>query len=84
MHIETSIDDQLFQQAAHLTGLADKQALLEEGLRLLIQARKKCATPETVTETCRQQALEHLATLKIDWHGKPIADREALYDDARG
>ncbi len=40
-----SIDEQLFQQATKLTGLADKQALLEEGLRLLIQSRKK--TPQT-------------------------------------
>lgn len=39
MYIQTSIDDQLFQQATQLTGVADKQTLLEEGLRVLIQAK---------------------------------------------
>lgn len=43
MYIQTNIDDQLFQQATHLTGLVDKQALLEEGLRMLIQSNTKKA-----------------------------------------
>jgi hypothetical protein len=54
MHIQTTIDDQLFQQAANLTGLADKQALLEEALRLLIQAKKKTRPPENFWD-----ALQH-------------------------
>ena len=45
MYIQTIIDDQLFQQAANLTGLADKQALLEEGLRVLIQNNTKVPQP---------------------------------------
>ncbi|WP_295454236.1 hypothetical protein [uncultured Thiodictyon sp.] len=35
-------------------------------------------------ETLRQEALEHLAGVRIDWGGKPIPDRNALYDNARG
>jgi hypothetical protein len=45
MYIQTHIDDQLFQQATHLTGLADKQALLEESLRILIQTHTKAPQP---------------------------------------
>jgi Arc/MetJ family transcription regulator len=84
MYIQTNIDDQLFQQATKLTGLADKQALLEESLRVLIQTKKKIGVSETVVEIHRQKALEYLAHVEVDWHGKPIADRNTLYDDARG
>ncbi|MDP1607399.1 MAG: SH3 domain-containing protein [Rhodocyclaceae bacterium] len=34
-------------------------------------------------EEKRQAALDHLAALRIEWEGKPIPDRDALYDDAR-
>ena len=30
-----------------------------------------------------QAALAHIATIKVDWQSKPIADRDALYDEAR-
>lgn len=36
----------------------------------------------THEETCRQ-ALEQLARVRIAWNGKPIADRNRLYDEAR-
>jgi hypothetical protein len=36
----------------------------------------------TREETCRQ-ALEQLARVQIAWNGKPIADRNRLYDEAR-
>lgn len=32
----------------------------------------------------RQAALAHIAAVQANWQGKPIADREALYDTARG
>lgn len=35
-------------------------------------------------ENKRQAALAHIAALKIDWQGKPMADRDTLYDEARG
>jgi hypothetical protein len=28
-------------------------------------------------------ALAHIAAVRDDWQGKPIPDRDALYDDAR-
>lgn len=31
-----------------------------------------------------QAALAHIAAVRANWQGKPIADREALYDTARG
>ncbi|MEZ5673477.1 MAG: type II toxin-antitoxin system VapB family antitoxin [Thiotrichaceae bacterium] len=58
MYIQTTIDDQLFQQAVNLTGLADKQALLEESLRVLIQVKKQLMVSETITETRRQKERE--------------------------
>jgi|APFre7841882724_1041349.scaffolds.fasta_scaffold00818_10 hypothetical protein len=41
------------------------------------------ATGRPGDEVTREQALAHLATVRIDWGGKPIPDRNALYDDAR-
>lgn len=31
----------------------------------------------------RQAALAHITATQADWQGKPIPDRDALYDDAR-
>jgi hypothetical protein len=39
--------------------------------------------PEAVSETKRQAALAYLRSLHIEWNGKPIADRNGLYDDSR-
>lgn len=35
-------------------------------------------------ESRRQAALAHIAAVRANWQGKPIADRDALYDNARG
>jgi hypothetical protein len=35
-------------------------------------------------EDARRQALERLAGVRIAWGGKPIPDRDALYDEVRG
>ena len=32
----------------------------------------------------RQEALKRLGQIRIAWGGKPIGDRDALYDNARG
>jgi len=34
-------------------------------------------------EAARQEALAHLATVRIDWGGKPIPNRTSLYDHTR-
>ena len=40
------------------------------------------ASEARLDEESRQKALDYLATLQIDWGGKPIPDRDKLYDDA--
>ena len=67
MYIQTTIDDQLFQQAANLTGLEDKQALLEEGLRVLIQNNTKVPQPTHFWDDLQRfRAEAHLDELDID------------------
>jgi Arc/MetJ family transcription regulator len=67
MYIQTTIDDQLFQQAANLTGLEDKQALLEEGLRVLIQNNTKAPQPTHFWDDLQRfRAEAHLDELDID------------------
>ena len=31
----------------------------------------------------RREALEHITSMRVDWQGKPIENRDALYDEAR-
>ena len=31
-----------------------------------------------------QAALVHIAAVRVHWQGKPIPDRDVLYDEARG
>jgi Arc/MetJ family transcription regulator len=67
MYIQTHIDDQLFQQATKLTGLMDKQALLEESLRVLIQTQKKSQPTENFWDALQRfRAEAHLDELDID------------------
>ncbi|MGH8589563.1 MAG: hypothetical protein ACREXX_09595 [Gammaproteobacteria bacterium] len=42
------------------------------------------AVSESEREAARQDALAHLGGLRVHWGGKPIADRDVLYDEARG
>lgn len=50
-----------------------------------INARKPEYQTMMVTdiETQRRAALAHIAAVKVNWQGKPIANRDALYDNAR-
>lgn len=41
MRTNIEIDDKLMAQAIRLTGLPTKRAVVEEGLRLLVQVRKQ-------------------------------------------
>jgi Arc/MetJ family transcription regulator len=41
MRTNIEIDDKLIAQAIRLTGLPTKRAVVEEGLRLLVQVRKQ-------------------------------------------
>jgi hypothetical protein len=50
-----------------------------------LEQRYATRTEETalIDENRRRAALAQLAGIRIDWGGKPIADREALHDHAR-
>lgn len=48
--------------------------------KLIVMYKEETAADQTA----RQEALAYLATVCIDWEGKPIANRDALYDEARG
>ncbi len=75
MYIQITLDDQLLQQAVNLTGLADKQALLEESLRVLIQNHTKAAQP-----THFWDALQHFrATTDLT----ELGDIDEIFADVR-
>lgn len=80
MNLSETID----QRSLRLPEQAAREAL--DFIEFLEQ-RYGMAEPSTVSaparEMARQQALNHLAKLRIDWDGKPIPDRDVLYDDAR-
>ena len=40
-------------------------------------------SPGAINETERQAALAHLSSLRFEWNGKPIANRDELYDEIR-
>jgi hypothetical protein len=42
------------------------------------------AAMPALDEAARQEALKRLDQIRIAWGGKPIGDRDALYDDGRG
>jgi len=42
------------------------------------------AARPALDQAARQEALKRLDQNRIDWGGKPIADRGALYGDGRG
>lgn len=45
---------------------------------------EKNAAKFSKEESQRKAALAKIAAAKVDWNGKPIANRDALYDEARG
>lgn len=51
-----------------------------------LEQRYAVLTEETalIEEGQRKAALAQIAGIRIDWGGKPIPDREALHDHARG
>ena len=48
MRTNIEIDDKLMAQAIRLTGLPTKRAVVEEGLRLLVQVRKQANALKTL------------------------------------
>jgi hypothetical protein len=87
MHIEAELDD---IHSARLILLQQRlQKPLPEVLATVIDwAINYQSTASTIPSACSEEerlaALAHLDTISIDWGGKPIENRNALYDDARG
>lgn len=88
MHIETELDDtyteRLLQLQQHLNKpLPDvvahilQQALDTPNSEQSFGQRSSAHTSE------QREALAYLDSIKIDWGGKPIPNRDALYDNAR-
>ena len=75
-----SLPEAIYQHALRLPEPAAREAL--DFIEFLEQ--RYGAAPDTDLEARRQTALAHLDTLSIDWQGRPIPDRAALYDDIRG
>jgi Arc/MetJ family transcription regulator len=50
MRTNIEIDDKLMAQAIRLTGLPTKRAVVEEGLRLLVQVRKQAQAPKALRD----------------------------------
>jgi Arc/MetJ family transcription regulator len=48
MRTNIEIDDELMNEALKLTGLATKRAVVEEGLRLMVQVRKQARALKTL------------------------------------
>jgi Arc/MetJ family transcription regulator len=60
--VSVVLDDALVREAAELTGITTKRALLEEGLRMLVRIRKQ------------ERIRELFGT--VDWQGDLAAMRE--------
>lgn len=88
MRIEAELDDIHSQQLTLLQQQLQKP--LPEVLATVIewavnyQQAKSASLQPANAESERLDALTYLQTVRIDWGGKPIENRDALYDDARG
>lgn len=91
MQIHTTIDDQLLQQATHLTGVADQKMLLEEALRLLIQTKQSTlpvdkekaqpSSPPVSKWTCLAQRVKDNPIDLGDYTDKLKQDMQACRED---
>lgn len=80
-----TIAEAIYQHSLRLPEEAAREAL---ELIVFLEGRYAAtpagaATP-ALDQAARQEALKRLAQIRIAWGGKPIRDRDALYDDARG
>lgn len=79
-----TLAETIYQHSLRLPESAAREAL--DFIQFLEQ-RYGIDEPSTdsasVRETARRQVLLHLANVRVIWDGKPIPDRDALYDDVR-
>jgi hypothetical protein len=74
-----NLAETIYQHSLNLPEPAAREAL--DFIDLLQQRYAHQAKIDNETE--RQQALAYLNNVRIDWNGKPIANRNELYDDIR-
>ncbi len=80
-----TLAESIYQHSLRLPEQAAREAL--DFIEFLEQRDSVAEPPGTLTprrEGARREALAHLAGVRIAWGGKPIPDRDALHDDARG
>ncbi|TAN35462.1 MAG: DUF2281 domain-containing protein [Verrucomicrobia bacterium] len=76
-----TLAETIYQHSVSLPEAAAREVL--DFIEFLEQRHGQPTTPMADDAEKRQAALAHIATVRVNWHGKPIADRDALYDDAR-
>lgn len=80
-----TIAEAIYQHSLRLPEEAAREALdFIEFLESRYAAANAGAAAPALDQAARREALERLDQVRIPWGGKPIADRGALYDDARG
>jgi hypothetical protein len=86
MHIEAELDDIHSQRLVLLQQRLQKPLpeVLATAIDWAINYQSIGSKTPVSEEAERQAALAYLNTICIDWGGKPIENRDALYDDARG
>lgn len=82
----TNYAEAIYQHSLTLPEAAAREAL--DFIEFLVQRYGTLpANVESVSieaDARRQAALRHLAGVQAPWGGKPITDRDALHDEARG
>jgi hypothetical protein len=80
-----TLAETIYQHCLRLPEQAAREVL--DRIETLEKRYARTAVPavsESENEAARQDALAHLEGLRVHWDGKPIADRDVLYDEARG
>jgi hypothetical protein len=79
-----TLAEAIYQHSLRLPEPAAREALdFIEFLESRYGLADLAAGPGPADEAARREALAHLDRVRIPWGGKPIADRDGLYDDAR-
>ena len=75
-----NLAETIYQHSLNLPEHAAREAL--DFIEFL--EKRYVTQPKTISDIERQEALAYLETVRIDWNGKPIPNRDELYDEARG
>ncbi len=71
----------IYQHSLSLPESAAREAL--DFIEFLEQRHGQPKTQLEEDREKRREALEHITSMRVDWQGKPIENRDALYDEAR-